>query len=244
MFGRFRLNKSKIGKIGWKYRYRVSNKLKQLIKDGSGKTVKKGTVKLIPMEIIDYLDDPQIPYCDQLFQEEGKSDLNNPSEIEEETEEENHKKKVKVGWQYRYRISRMKNAKKIEKGERNKNGKANSVQDKTVVHNDEKKPKVGWIHRYRVSKMLEAKNSFDGKSVDVDKEKDGSYSPELKPKVGWEYRFRIQRKIDSEKKDKNLKTKSAKGKVDTEKNKNANEKDESITDQNLNTHKIGIYLFS
>ena len=245
------MDKNKVGKVGWKYKYRVSNKLKQLAK--SGKTVKKGSVKLIPIEIVDYLDDPIIPYCDQVFSEETNIQNLVNGNTEEKIIDEKPMKKPKVGYEYRYRISKMIEAKnnnhKSSRGKLDKNI-VNKKSNKNVEEKSEKKPKVGYKYRYRISKMLDAKKkppvdeSLLQDSIDKD---DDIYSPKMKPKVGWEYRYRIQRKTAAERinpttslKSKPINTKS---RTVTEKNKKALTSYEEESNKNLNTHKIGIVYY-
>ena len=225
VFGRFRLDKTKIGKVGWEYRYRISKKLNQLLENADGKTVDKGTEKLIPIEIVDYLDDPEIPYCDQVLEntKSGSSIVGKKKIVEDDDEDEDEdelvEKKPKVGWEYRYRISKMMEAKGLK------------VEQNPVVNKKTKEK----------SKDILKKKGTSKNDDDDEEEEDKMFSPELKPKVGWEYRYRIQRKIEAESKDPSLA-----GKIVPENYKKAiekakKEKEEKIVPvgENLNTHNIG-----
>ena len=243
VFGRFRLDKNKIGKVGWEYRYRISKKLNQLLENSNGKTVDKGPDNLIPIEIVDYLDDPQIPYCDQVLDDGGirgawcdkrrrvdddDDDDDDDADDDEDDAEEEKEIKPKVGWEYRYRISKMMEAKGIK------------IEPKVEKAKAEKKAK---------SRDGFSKDTIKRKSsnrYDENTEEENLFSPELKPKVGWEYRYRIQRKIDAENSNPNLKKTS--DQVISEKYKNVLEKarQEKLekeklvpAGENLNTHNIG-----
>ncbi len=119
----------------------------------SGKKVKKGPIKLIPVEILDYLDDPMIPYCDQVLVEETNVQ-NLVNENAEENKNEKQVTKPRVGYEYRYRVSKMKEAKKKQQIDES------LLQDSTTNYDDlyspEKKQKVGWEYRYRIQRKNDA----------------------------------------------------------------------------------------
>jgi hypothetical protein len=186
-FGSYLIDKNKVGKIGWQYRYRVTKKLGALLDESKmKKQSKKSRTGEVPLEIVDFLDDPNIPYCDQIL--DTNEHVTTP--VQSDHENAKHENKPKVGWQYRYRLSRMMESQKNNE----------LPQAKTITRNQDEekgappKPKVGWEHRYRVHKLNVKKQQAEPVEQQVD-----SVSENLNThKIGFEYRYRLQRKLDAQ----------------------------------------------
>jgi hypothetical protein len=208
--GRFKVDKTKIGEIGSKHKYRATNKVKKLIFDNNKprrtQTANKiKNLKELPIvEVVEFTENKEIPFCED-FRVEGEDlsvvliDLIKPQEKIEETEKFNSEEnliKQKVGFEHRYRISRMLSNEQGDK-ETQVIDPILPVQEK---FNAESKPKVGFEHRYRVSRMLadisiddfkgSKEKPSDKKAIKSNKEDslDKTYESNMKPKVGFEYR--------------------------------------------------------
>ena len=177
LVGRYKIDKSKIGDIGFKYRYRVSNKLKDQMFDKNKahkhknkyRKAKNDEEKPI-VEVLEYTDDSSIPYCDELADEEDlnveeffkrvrvipSSKEKKQKQIAEPKHDTLDSDKPKAGFEYRYRISKMLQDKDTNKQKEPLSQAEN--QDATPEYTGEK-PKVGFEHRYRVSKYLADKKS-------------------------------------------------------------------------------------
>lgn len=157
LLGRYKINKNKLGPIGWRHKYRVSNKIKSLLYENKhrNKNSKIEKQKSI-LEVIDYTDDEDVPFCED-FSESG-DDLNaaialfigsgnkEKEKVDDNTEDRDDK--PKVGWEFKYRISKFLNENKKSEAKTKKDVKKNISQQQEI------KPKVGWEYKYRVSNML------------------------------------------------------------------------------------------
>ena len=164
---------------------------------------KNKDIKDLPIvEVVEFTENKEIPFCEDI-RVDGEDlsvvliDLAKPKEKEKELENLDSVVKPKVGFEHRYRISRMLSSDQADKETK----KIDSVLPAQDSYNAESKPKVGFEYRYRVSRMLadvsidDFKSSKEKHSVkkenETDKEEilDPAYDPKLKPKVGFEYRY-------------------------------------------------------
>lgn len=223
LIGRYRIDKTKLGNIGYEYRYRVSRKLEALLfehdKNVKHKKIRKGSNPNTIIDVLEYSDDEEIPFCDALKNEnenfeELKKAIKFADKVSSTPESEEkvtsnvdpwaRKEKPKAGPEHMYRISRMladKNykpqAKILEKIEK----------PKKVVDpwNNKEKPKAGTEHMYRINRMLtEKKSNNKSKKVIVEvskqvaKSSDAQVDPwanKEKPKAGPNHMYRISRML-------------------------------------------------
>lgn len=195
------------------------------------------------MEVIDYSDDDNIPFCDGttddkedlieelnkvVFASGNKKQKQEIKEKEDDQTEADLTDKPKVGHEYRYRVSKMlaakglesakpkleepskkESKKKSEKSKKTKKEEEPTAESDKDEYDPSKKPKVGYEYRYRVSRLLadKANNKNEPKQQQIKKkatstpkkiepiEDESKYSPENKPKVGYEYRYRVSKML-------------------------------------------------
>jgi hypothetical protein len=128
---------------------------------------------------------------------------------EQKFEPASSENKIKVGFEYRYRISKL----IADVGPKAALSYKKPVAEKVVVverplvkdeeqnddHDGSPKPKVGFEHRYRVSNLI--KNAGAEPKEDHQNEPSDSepiYNPEEKPKVGFEHRYRVNTKLSNQ----------------------------------------------
>jgi hypothetical protein len=215
--GRFKVDKNKIGEIGSKHKYRATNKVKKLIFDNSKPrkaTPPKKNVKELPIvEVVEFTENKEIPFCED-FRVDGEDlsvvlvDLARPKDKVEEADNVEYGTKPKVGFEHRYRISRMQENEQAKDAQKDEPDLAEEENYKA-----EAKPKVGFEYRYRINRMLSDISIDDFKntkekavneksSLKKDEPTDPAYDPSLKPKVGFEYRYRISNMLADKKQNK------------------------------------------
>jgi hypothetical protein len=215
--GRFKVDKNKIGEIGSKHKYRATNKVKKLIFDNSKPrkaTPPKKSIKELPIvEVVEFTENKEIPFCED-FRVEGEDlsvvlvDLAKPKDKIEDTDNVDYGTKPKVGFEHRYRISRMQENEQAKEAQKDE-----PILAEEENYKAETKPKVGFEYRYRISRMLsdisiddfkntKEKAAHEKSSVKKDEPTDPAYDPSLKPKVGFEYRYRISNMLADKKQNK------------------------------------------
>lgn len=104
LLGRFKIDKNKLGRIGFEHRYRASNKFKSIMLDqnirkpSSRKNKKQQLVansKADIIEVVDYSDNEEIPFCDELADVDSLTSIpvTTASDKDEETKKKSSKQK-------------------------------------------------------------------------------------------------------------------------------------------------------